>query len=96
MRKGHHAMGCVEGKDGVTSGRNPNPTTPAPNRAVLFPCSERSWHSVDAVTDCRRPRRFLQIALSSCHDIWPDARLPDANVLAKGKRVLRSLLARAA
>lgn len=69
---------------------------PAANRAVLFPCSERSWHSVDAVTDCRRPRRFMQIAVSSVHDLWPDARLPDANVLAKGKRVLRSLLARAA
>lgn len=66
---------------------------PAANRAVLFPCSDRSWHSVDAVTDCKRPRRFMQIAVSSEHDLWPDARLPDATMLGWGKRKLRALLA---
>jgi len=49
--------------------------SPAANRAVLFPCSDRSWHSVDAVTDCRRPRRFVQVAVSGTHDIWPAASL---------------------
>lgn len=50
--------------------------SPAENRAVLFPCSERSWHSVEAVHRCHRPRRFIQVSISGCHDIWPDAQLP--------------------
>lgn len=64
---------------------------PAANKAVLFPCSDRSWHSVDAVTDCRKPRRFVQVALSSTHDIWPPATLPARNPLAWGRRLIRQL-----
>ncbi len=64
---------------------------PAANRAVLFPCSERSWHSVDAVTKCRRPRRFVQVAVSSCHAIWPDAKLPARSPLAWGRRLVKAL-----
>lgn len=45
--------------------------TPRPNRAVLFPCSERSWHSVEAVTGCKRPRNMIQVSVSSRHVIWP-------------------------
>lgn len=66
---------------------------PAANQAVLFPCSERSWHSVDAVTECKRPRRFVQVAVSSCHDLWPDAQLPARNPFEWGRRMLRSLRA---
>ena len=59
----------------------------APNRAVLFPCSERSWHSVEAVSACTTPRRFVQIAVSSCHNIWPGAPLA-----YRAKQRLRHLL----
>lgn len=65
---------------------------PTVNRAVLLACSERSWHSVNAVRRCTRPRRFLQISITSCHDIWPGARLPAAGPVDWGKRMLRSLL----
>lgn len=64
---------------------------PAANRAVLFPCSERSWHSVSSVYNCRRPRRFVQVALSSERDLWPDAQLPVTR-LAKAKRAIRAIL----
>lgn len=65
---------------------------PAENQAVLFPCSERSWHSVAAVTACNRPRRFIQVSVSSCHDLWPDARLPGRAAPSWGKRLLRGLV----
>jgi hypothetical protein len=61
---------------------------PSANRAVLFPCSERSWHSVDAVTHCRRPRRFVQIAVSGAHDIWPGATLPARGPLDWCRRLI--------
>lgn len=65
---------------------------PAANQAVLFACSERSWHSVNAVTRCLRPRRFLQISVTSCHDIWPSARLPASGPIDWTRRTLRALL----
>lgn len=49
---------------------------PAANRAVIFPCSERSWHSVEAVRACRRPRSMIQVSATSRHALWPDALLP--------------------
>jgi hypothetical protein len=61
---------------------------PSANRAVLFPCSERSWHSVDAVTNCRRPRRFVQIAVSGTHDIWSGAKLPPRSPLDWYRRLI--------
>lgn len=72
-------------------GRAERRIAPAANRAVLFPCSDRSWHSVDAVTHCRRPRRFVQIALSSTHDLWPRAMLPARNPIQWGRRLVRAL-----
>lgn len=65
---------------------------PAANQAVLFPCSERSWHSVDPVTECKRPRRFVQVAVSSCHDLWPDAQLPTKNPFEWGRRLMQGLV----
>lgn len=62
--------------------------SPAANRGVLFPCSEKSWHSVDAVTNCLRPRRFVQIAASSAHDLWPTAHLPTRSPLKWARRLL--------
>lgn len=44
---------------------------PAANRAVLFACNENSWHSVEPVHSVGSPRRFIQISVSSCHDLWP-------------------------
>lgn len=70
--------------------------SPKANQAVFFPCSERSWHSVDAVTQCISPRRFLQISVSSCHDIWPDGRTILARSIARGKSAVRRLIAAAA
>lgn len=84
-----------EGGDLVLHDRRASPVkriAPAANRAVLFPCSDRSWHSVEAVTDCRRPRRFMQLAVSSCHDIWPAATLPARNPLQWGRRLVKGLL----
>ena len=69
--------------------------SPKANRAVFFPCSEKSWHSVNAVTQCQKPRRFLQISVSSCHDIWPDGKGPVAKSLAFGKNAVRKILAMA-
>jgi hypothetical protein len=65
---------------------------PSANRAVLFPCSERSWHSVDAVTNCRRPRRFVQIAVSGAHDIWPTGSLPIRGPLDRCRRLIKGYL----
>ncbi len=65
--------------------------SPAANRGVLFPCSDRSWHSVDAVTDCRHPRRFVQVAISGTHDIWPSAKLPARNPIEWGRRLASGL-----
>lgn len=65
---------------------------PAKNRAVLFACSERSWHSVDEVTVCHHPRRFVQVAVSSCHDIWPTTQLPASGKLEWAHRMLRKLV----
>ena len=75
-----------------TAGRAVRRVAPAENRAVLFACSDRSWHSVDAVTACRRPRRFMQLAVSSCHDIWPAARLPARNPFEWGRRLVKGLV----
>lgn len=47
---------------------------PRANRAIAFACSDRSWHSVEPVRDVKVPRRFVQISVSSCHDLWPDGR----------------------
>jgi hypothetical protein len=55
----------------ATDGAEVARISPATNRAVLFACSENSWHAVDPVRDCRQPRRFLQVSVTSCHDIWP-------------------------
>jgi hypothetical protein len=65
---------------------------PAANQAMLFACSDRSWHSVEAVSECRRPRRFLQISVSSCHDLWPRAELPARGPLEWGRRLVRGLV----
>jgi hypothetical protein len=61
---------------------------PSVNRAVLFPCSERSWHSVDAVTNCQRPRRFVQIAVSGAHDLWSGATFPARGPLSWYRRLI--------
>jgi hypothetical protein len=45
---------------------------PKANRAVLFPCSPRSWHAVEPVRAVKVPRRFVQLSVSSCHELWPD------------------------
>lgn len=68
---------------------------PAPNQAVMFVCSECSWHSVSPVSRCESPRRFVQIALSSRHDIWPAAQLPPSSRLDQGRAILRRVLGRA-
>lgn len=64
---------------------------PKANRAVFFACSEKSWHSVHAVSNCHNPRRFVQVALSGCHDLWPTAQLPPVGVIQKGQRWLSRL-----
>lgn len=48
--------------------------TPRHNLMVAFPCSDRSAHSVDAITAQRQPRNYLQIHISSSVDIWPRSR----------------------
>lgn len=72
--------------------------TPRPNRAVLFPCSERSWHSVEAVTECKRPRNMIQVSVSSRHAIWPGgveeaASSPVQRLRRIARRLVRSLKA---
>ena len=72
--------------------------TPRPNRAVLFPCSERSWHSVEAVTGCKRPRNMIQVSVSSRHAIWPGgveeaAPTPVQRLRGLAGRLVRSLKA---
>lgn len=69
---------------------------PAENQAVLFACSERSWHSVAAVTRCTRPRRFVQITVSGCHDIWPGEEPAVPRPLVRARRLLGRMLRRAA
>lgn len=64
---------------------------PSENRAVLFPCSERSWHSVTPVRECRLPRRFVQVSLTSRHALWPDAVLPGGSHAAAHRRTLASV-----
>uniref|UniRef100_UPI0035CBFD32 2OG-Fe(II) oxygenase n=1 Tax=uncultured Sphingomonas sp. TaxID=158754 RepID=UPI0035CBFD32 len=79
----------------ASDGRIVRRIAPAENRAVLFPCSERSWHSVDQVHACRQPRRFVQISLTSRYAVWPDATLPGTAVPRRGGRaraVARRLL----
>lgn len=65
--------------------------TPAPNRAVLFACSEHSWHSVRAVRNCVSSRRVVQVAISSCHDIWPG---PKTSARSRASSLARRSLAR--
>lgn len=40
------------------------------NRAAMFPCYNQSWHSVSPITHTDRPRRFVQLTLSSSVDLW--------------------------
>ncbi len=43
---------------------------PQKNRAAMFPCTPRSWHSVPAIKALREPRSFLHIVLSSSREAW--------------------------
>ena len=61
---------------------------PKANRAVLFPCSPRSWHAVEPVRAVQVPRRFMQLSVSSCHDIWPDQRGWGERLVAQVRRVV--------
>ncbi|MEY2926802.1 MAG: hypothetical protein RL367_1279, partial [Pseudomonadota bacterium] len=54
-----------------------------------------SLHQVMPVSDCRRPRDFVQITLSSCHDMWePLAEPPVAPVPGLFKRGYTRLFGR--
>lgn len=44
---------------------------PRHNRMVVFPCHNRSLHSVSPIIAQQNPRSFVQIALSSTLDLWP-------------------------
>lgn len=44
--------------------------TPRPNRMVMFPCSNSSWHSVSRIVHQQMPRNFVQVTLSSSVDLW--------------------------
>lgn len=52
-------------------GRAVKTVRPRHNRMVVFPCNNRSWHSVSPIVAQRRPRNFVQITLSSTVDLWP-------------------------
>ena len=45
---------------------------PRHNRMVLFPCINRSLHSVSRIESQRRPRNYLQLTVSSSVDLWRD------------------------
>jgi hypothetical protein len=55
----HHTDGTVVSK-----------VVPKANRLVMFPCHNRSWHSVSTIVSQRQPRNFLQVTLSSSVDLW--------------------------
>jgi hypothetical protein len=43
---------------------------PQPNRMVLFPCHKESKHSVTPIRSQSSPRNFVQVTVSSSHDLW--------------------------
>jgi len=43
---------------------------PMRNRAAMFPCTPRSWHSVPVIEKLDRPRAFVHIVLSSSYEVW--------------------------
>lgn len=63
----------AEGGDLVLHGRGGRRTVvrPRANRAVMFPCSNDSFHSVTPIRAQAQPRNFVQITLSSSVDLWP-------------------------
>jgi hypothetical protein len=62
----------MQGGDLVLHGDGEERVTVRPrgNRAVLFPCHNRSWHSVSRIEQQRVPRNFVQVTLSSSLDLW--------------------------
>lgn len=50
--------------------------TPRHNLMVAFPCTNRSYHSVSAITAQRAPRNYIQVHISSSVDIWPREPVP--------------------
>jgi hypothetical protein len=54
----------------------PARVTPRHNLMVAFPCTNRSHHSVSAITAQREPRNYIQVHISSSVDIWPRKALP--------------------
>jgi len=48
--------------------------TPRENLMTAFPCSDRSFHSVAKITKTNRPRKFIQVQISSSVDAWPRGR----------------------
>lgn len=63
---------------GKESGAVPPPrrVTPNHNLMVAFPCSNRSLHSVSAITAQKAPRNYIQVHISSSVDIWPRTAVP--------------------
>jgi 2OG-Fe(II) oxygenase superfamily len=59
-----------------SSQASPTRVTPRHNLMVAFPCSNRSHHSVSAITAQREPRNYIQVHISSSVDIWPRKALP--------------------
>jgi hypothetical protein len=45
--------------------------TPRHNLMVVFPCMERSYHSVSKISSMAVPRNYIQVHISSSVDIWP-------------------------
>ena len=58
--------------------QHPSPTRilPRHNLMVAFPCSNRSYHSVSAITAQREPRNYIQVHISSSEDVWPRIAVP--------------------
>jgi len=48
--------------------------TPRHNLMAMFPCHNRSLHSVAPILAQSRPRNFVQVTLSSSTDLWPPVR----------------------
>lgn len=50
--------------------------TPRHNLMVAFPCTNRSYHSVSAITAQLAPRNYIQVHISSSVDVWPRKPIP--------------------